>query len=83
MFPYSLSTGTIEDIYENVRMIRSALTSSEANVLVEFHCYNKAEVEQTDERLTTEERRHVRFFWMTWDKLPEATNAMENPQSST
>jgi hypothetical protein len=62
------SHGDYRDILANVSQIRRYLTSplEPINITIEFHCYNRAEVEETKARLTEEERKHARFFWLTW-----------------
>lgn len=57
------SHGDFRDILENVAMIRRNLGP---NTLIEFHCYNRTEVDETSTLLTPEERKQVRFFWLTF-----------------
>lgn len=70
MYLYTNSYGDYRDILDNVSKIRQALKSSLSSetTLIEFHCYNREEVDQTKERLTENERRQVRFFWLNFDE---------------
>lgn len=58
------STGTDFDYENNVQMIRRNLSPG---TVIEFHCYNELEVEETKKRLTEDERKQVRFFWMVFN----------------
>lgn len=47
-------------------MIQEKLDTT-PDALVEFHCFNKDEAEQTRELLSPLEKSHVRFFWLRFD----------------
>lgn len=67
------SWGDWRDIKNNVAMIREGLSPG---VVIEFHCYNKQEAEETKTELTPEENKQVRFFWLEFPPLKESsTNA--------
>jgi hypothetical protein len=62
---YIASFGDHRDIVDNVEKIRACLSS---NTAIEFHCFNRAEVDETIKLLTPEELKQVRFFWLSWEK---------------
>ncbi len=69
------SFGDRRDFYANVAQIRRALGESYTpNVLIEFHCYNEYEKDETVKLLTEEERKHVRFFWLTFGRATPNPN---------
>jgi hypothetical protein len=60
------SFGDRRDFHANVAQIRRALGGAldASTTLIEFHCYNEYEKDETAKLLTEAERRHVRFFWL-------------------
>lgn len=60
------STGTYEDILDNVQMIRRNLFPG---IYIHFECYNLEEVNQTKALLTEDEKKQVRFFWLTFGEI--------------
>jgi hypothetical protein len=61
------SFGDRRDFHHNVWQIRRALGSEiDSNVLIEFHCYNEYEKDETAKLLSEAERKHVRLFWLTF-----------------
>lgn len=69
------SFGDRRDFYVNVAQIRRALGGAlnQSTTLIEFHCYNEYEKNETAKLLTEEERKHVRFFWLTFDEYEALT----------
>ena len=66
------SFGDSRDFHANVAQIRRALGSalSPNTTVIEFHCFNEYEKDETAKLLTTAEREHVRFFWLTFEVKP-------------
>lgn len=80
IFPESplRSWGDHRDIEENVFMIRQLPES-----LIEFHCFNRYEVDETVKLLTPAERNRVRFFWLTWPREANGNSAGESTKKDT
>jgi len=71
------SFGDRRDFYHNVWMIRRALGDCLSPTLIEFHCYNEYEKDETAKLLTEEERKHVRFFWLTFGDAKARARTIE------